>query len=69
MFKVDNKDTRTTTYFTPWFSVSIVNFEQVNAGCVVRALDCECKGTGWLQSFYPSMVDQMSARSSSGISG
>ena len=30
MFKVNNKDTR--TYFTPCSSVSIVNFEQVNAG-------------------------------------
>ena len=35
MFKVNNKDTRTTppmVYFTPCSSVSIVNFEQVNAG-------------------------------------
>ena len=32
MFKVNNKDTRTTPYFTPCFSVSIVNFEQVDAG-------------------------------------
>ena len=35
MFKVNNKDTRTTdaiTYFTPCSSVSIVNFEQVNSG-------------------------------------
>ena len=38
MFKVDNKDTRTTlfivlliTYFTPCSSVSIVNFEHVIA--------------------------------------
>ena len=30
MFKVNNKDTRT----TPCYSVSIVNFEQVNAGWV-----------------------------------
>ena len=47
MFKVNNKDTRTTplaafwclscqiwTYFTPCSSVSIVNFEQANAGWV-----------------------------------
>ena len=35
MFKVNNKDTRTTTtYFTPCSSVSIVKFEQVNAGWV-----------------------------------
>ena len=47
MFKVNNKDTRTTsmtsfwcfycelwTYSTPCSSVSIVNFEQVNAGWV-----------------------------------
>ena len=47
MFKVNNKDTGTTllssfwclycqlgTYFTPFFSVSIVNFDQVNAGWV-----------------------------------
>ena len=32
MFKVNSKDTR--TYFTPCSSVSIVNFEQVNAGWV-----------------------------------
>ena len=35
MFKVNNKDTRTAplwTYFTPFSSVSIVNFELVNAG-------------------------------------
>ena len=45
MFRVNNKDTRTTllasfwyrycliwTYFTPYSSVSIVNFEQLNAG-------------------------------------
>ena len=37
MFKVNNKDTRTTplaTYFTPFSSVSIANIEQVNAGLV-----------------------------------
>ena len=36
MFKVNNKDIRTTpmAYFTPFSSVSIVNFEQVNAGWV-----------------------------------
>ena len=32
MLKVNNKDTRTTTYFTPGSSASIVNCEQVNAG-------------------------------------
>ena len=33
MFKVNNKDTRTTlTYFTPCSSASVVDFEQVNAG-------------------------------------
>ena len=35
MFKVNNKDTRTTLYwpyFTLCSSVSIVNFEHVNAG-------------------------------------
>ena len=32
MFKVNNKDTRTTpSYFTPCSLVSTVNFEQVNA--------------------------------------
>ena len=32
MFKFNNKNTRTTslTYFTPCFSVPIVDFEQVN---------------------------------------
>ena len=34
MFKVNNKDTRTTTYFTSCSSVSIDNFAQVNAGWV-----------------------------------
>ena len=34
MFKVNNKDTR--TYFTPFSSVSIVNFEQVNAGSILN---------------------------------
>ena len=31
MVKVDNRNTRT-RYFTPCSSVSIVNFEQLNAG-------------------------------------
>ena len=37
MFKVNNKDTRTTAlaYFTPCSSFSIVNFEQVNADCII----------------------------------
>ena len=34
MFKLNNKDTR--TYFTPCFSVFIVDFEQVNAAGKVR---------------------------------
>ena len=36
MFSANKKDTRTTpmTYFTPCSSVSIVNFEQVNADWV-----------------------------------
>ena len=39
MFKVNNKDTKTTTNgtlnkFLTWFCVSIVNFEQLNAGWV-----------------------------------
>ena len=43
MFKVDNKDTRMApmeydAYFTSCSSVSIVNFEQVNAGWVKDAL-------------------------------
>ena len=38
MFKVNNKDTRTTPFFIPWTffipcaNVFIVNFEEVNAG-------------------------------------
>ena len=46
MFKVNNKDTRMTpgvksllitlNYFTPCFSVFIVNFGQVNAGWVIK---------------------------------
>ena len=32
MFKVTNKDIRTTPYFKPCSSVSIANFEQVNPG-------------------------------------
>ena len=37
MFKVNNKDTRTTpiAYFTPCPSVSTVNFEKVNVGWVI----------------------------------
>ena len=44
MFKVNNKDTRTTAmatamaYFTLCSNVSIVNFEQVNAGSVIPYL-------------------------------
>ena len=37
MFKVNNKNTKTTslTYFTPFFSVSDDDFEQVNVSWVV----------------------------------
>ena len=56
LFKVNNRNTRAKcefwTYSTPCFSASIVNFEQVNAGWVVRALDCECEITGWLQARF-----------------
>ena len=47
MFKVNNKDTRTTqmasfwrpySYFTPCSSSSIVDFEHVIAGCVYTPL-------------------------------
>ena len=44
MFKVNNKDTRTTpalNIFTPCSNVSIVNFEQVNVGWVI-SLDHDC---------------------------
>ena len=34
MFKVNNKDIRTTPYFTACSSVSVVNLKQVNAGYV-----------------------------------
>ena len=57
MFKVNNKDTRTTpmaslvsllllwTYFTPCSSVSVfvVNFEQVNAGWVRELIRLNCE--------------------------
>ena len=33
MFKVNNKDTITTPYFTPYSSVFIVDFELVNTSC------------------------------------
>ena len=38
MFKVNNKSIRITsmTYLTPFFSVSIVDFEQVNVSCGAR---------------------------------
>ena len=43
MFKVNNKATKTmpmaSLYCTPCSSVSIVNFEQVNAGWVARIKD------------------------------
>ena len=32
MFKVNNKDNKLWTYFTPCSSVSIVDFKQVNTG-------------------------------------
>ena len=35
MLKINNKDTRTTPYFTPCSSVSIVIFEHVIAGWAV----------------------------------
>ena len=35
MFKINNKDNRTRPYFTPCSSVSIVNFEHVNADWVI----------------------------------
>ena len=38
MLKINNKDTRTTPYFTPYAIFSIVNFEQVNAGLVALFL-------------------------------
>ena len=41
MFKVNNKDTRTTpTYFTPYSSVSIVHFEHVIAAQVGSLYEC-----------------------------
>ena len=56
MSKVSNKDTRTSpmasfwclycklsTYFTPFFSVSMVNFEHVIAGWVVNVLNVYSK--------------------------
>ena len=55
MFKVNNKDTRTTsmllycylwTYFTPFSSFSIVEFEQVNVSRAVRTLLWK-KSTWW----------------------
>ena len=38
MFKVNSKNTRTTpmTSFTPCYSVSIVNVEQVNEGTITQ---------------------------------
>ena len=44
MFKVNNKDTRTTPCHTPCFSVSIVNFEHVIAGWVLCPLLFTCRG-------------------------
>ena len=40
MFKINNKDTRTTssTYFTPFCSISFFNFEQRNFCWVMRLL-------------------------------
>ena len=39
MFKVNNKNIRTISYFTPFSSVSIVDFEQVNARWEVTEWD------------------------------
>ena len=44
MFKVNNKDTRTTPCFTPCSSVSIVNFEHVI--------------TGWVSIFETSILSE-----------
>ena len=38
MFKINNKDTRTRTYFTPCSGISIVNFEHVIFGWVVAVV-------------------------------
>ena len=41
MFKIHNKNTRTTslTYFTPTSSVSIVDFKQANVSCLYDLQD------------------------------
>ena len=40
MFKVNNNNTRTTsmTYFTPFSSVSFIDFEQVNVSWVITVI-------------------------------
>ena len=54
MFKVNNKDTRTTpmAYFTPCSSVSVVNLEQVNDGWENK---CFPLISYYLQFFFYSM--------------
>ena len=48
MLKINNKDTKMTpTYLRRCSSVSIINFEQVNAGWAI----CESTFQGWIQIF------------------
>ena len=55
MLKVNNKDTRTTplaTYFTACSSVSIVNFEQVDANWVNLQFYFALLSQLWTGSFF-----------------
>ena len=42
MSKIDNKNTRKVSYFTPFYSVSIVEFEQVNVCLEILQSDVIC---------------------------
>ena len=74
MLKVNNKDQNDATYFTPCFSVSIVNFEQVNAGCVMTVakrsarmlLQVSCITSSFLTAFLFELSDK-SERNEHGV--
>ena len=46
MSKVDNKNTPKVSYFTPFYSVSIVEFEQVNVWLKIPQDDIICTFIG-----------------------
>ena len=67
MFKINNKDIRTTPTavfltFTPFSRISIVNFQEVNAG-LVRSLFPEGAMTPVQSFFYKQLASDLSPQS------